>query len=381
MWANTAAMRVAGVESIAAADDPPGGAILRDSSGEPTGVFIDNAEHLVGRHQPPFSEDQLERGLEAALKEMARYGITSVHEAGSDVAFLDRVKRFIDQDRFTARLYAMTEPGESFRQYCNDHLIGYGGRLTVRSVKMYLDGALGSRGAALLEDYSDDPGNRGLLRTTPDDYRELVAEALECGYQINTHAIGDAGNRLLLDTYEAAGIQPEQRHRNEHAQVVSLEDINRFAELGVIASMQPTHATSDMYWAEDRVGPGRIRGAYAWRTILDQGARLALGSDFPVEQVDPLLGFYAAITRQDVTSWPEGGWYPDQALTRQEALRGFTMDAAYAAFQEDDLGSLSAGKYADFVVLSGDLLTVPGPDILDIVVEETWVGGERVYVR
>lgn len=381
MWANSAAVRLAGEQRVQDAEDTLGGKILRDANGIPTGVFIDNAEQLIAEVVPPFAEADLERGLEEALREMARYGITGVHEAGADMAFLDRVKRFIDEDRFTIRLYAMTEPGPSFEAYCNNHLMDYGGRLTVRSVKMYLDGALGSRGAALLEDYSDDPGNRGLLRTSPEDYAELVREALACGYQVNSHAIGDAGNRLLLDTYEAAGIQSDQRHRNEHTQIVALEDIARHAELGIIASMQPTHATSDMYWAEDRVGPGRIQGAYAWRSLLESGARLALGSDFPVEQVDPLLGFYAAVTRQDAASWPEGGWYPEEALTRQEALRGFTMDAAYAAFQEESLGSLSPGKWADFVVLDGDIMTVPGPDILDIEVASTWLGGEMVYSK
>lgn len=379
MWANSATIRLAGEQRVQDAEDTLGGKILRDANGVPTGVFIDNAEQLIAEVVPPFDEADLERGLEDALQEMARYGITGVHEAGADVAFLDRVKRFIDEDRFTIRLYAMTEPGPSFQAYCNNHLMDYGGQLTVRSVKMYLDGALGSRGAALLEDYSDDPGNRGLLRTSPEDYAELVREALACGYQVNSHAIGDAGNRLLLDTYEAADTQPNQRHRNEHTQIVALEDIARHAELGIIASMQPTHATSDMYWAEDRVGPGRIQGAYAWRSLLESGARLALGSDFPVEQVDPLLGFYAAVTRQDAASWPEGGWYPEEALTRQEALRGFTMDAAYAAFQEESLGSLSPGKWADFVVLDGDIMTVPGPDILDVEVASTWLGGEMVY--
>jgi hypothetical protein len=379
MWANTAALRLAGLEAIQDAADPAGGLIVRDAAGVPTGLFIDNAENLVSGAVPPYSEADLERGLETALTLMARLGITGVHEAGADMAFLDRVKRFIDEDRFTIRLYAMTEPGPSFDAYCNNHLIDYGDRLTVRSVKMYLDGALGSRGAALLEDYADDPGNRGLLRTSPEDYRVLVRQALDCGYQVNSHAIGDAGNRLLLDTYEAAGIEPDQRHRNEHAQIVALEDIQRHAELGIIASMQPTHATSDMYWAEDRLGPGRIPGAYAWRSILESGGRLALGSDFPVEQVDPLLGFYAAVTRQDAASWPEGGWYPEQALTRQEALRGFTIDAAYAGFQEESLGSLEPGKWADFVILSGDLMTAPGPNMLDVDVLATWLGGKQVY--
>jgi len=245
-----------------------------------------------------------------------------------------------------------------------------------------MDGALGSRGAALLADYSDDPGNVGLLRESPETFTPKVVRAFQCGFQVNTHAIGDRGNRVVLDAYEHAlrtlG-RTVGRHRIEHAQIVALEDIPRFAELGVIASMQPTHATSDMYWAEDRVGPERIRGGYAWRSFLESGARLAFGSDFPVEQVDPLLGFYAAVTRQDAEGWPEGGWYPEQRLTREEALRAFTLDAAYAAFQEDDLGSIEPGKYADFVILSQDLMTVPAEEILSTEVVATYLGGQQVY--
>ncbi|HLT46156.1 MAG TPA: amidohydrolase family protein, partial [Rubricoccaceae bacterium] len=250
--------------------------------------------------------------------------------------------------------------------------------------KFYMDGALGSRGAALLAEYSDDPGNAGLLQRTPEAFQALVERAMRCGLQVNTHAIGDRGNRVVLDAYEAAvaatGGGPG-RHRVEHVQVVALDDLVRFAGLGVIASVQPTHATSDMPWAEDRVGPARVRGAYAWRRLLDAGARLALGSDFPVERVDPLLGFYAAVTRQDAEGRPPGGWYPDQRLTREEALRGFTLDAAYAAFMEDEVGSLEPGKWADFAVLSADVMTIPAPEILDTEVVATYLGGEKVYER
>src|SRR5690606_15853252 len=196
--------------------------------------------------------------------------------------------------------------------------------------------------------------------------------------------IGDSGNRVALDTYaRAMQAVPDHagRHRIEHAQVVAPEDIPRFAELGVIAAVQPTHATSDMYWAEDRVGAERIRGGYAWRSLLDAGARLALGYDFPFEHVDPLLGFYAAVTRQDAEGWPDGGWYAAQRLTREEALRGFTLDAAYAAFQEDELGSLEPGKFADFVILSHDIMTVPAPQILETDVVATYLGGRPVYRR
>ena len=257
-------------------------------------------------------------------------------------------------------------------------------RLRVRSVKLYADGALGSRGAALLADYADDPGNTGLLFRQPEALRATVQAAMACGLQVNTHAIGDRANQVVLDAYEQAiertGGGPG-RHRIEHAQIVSLDDIERFAELGVIASVQPTHATSDMPWAGERLGADRLRGAYAWRRLVDAGVRLALGSDFPVERVDPLLGFHAAVTRQDADDMPAGGWYGNQTLTRAEALRGFTLDAAYAGFMEDEVGSIEPGKRADWVVLSQDLMTVPPEEILETEVVATYVDGRAVYER
>jgi predicted amidohydrolase YtcJ len=275
-------------------------------------------------------------------------------------------------------------PGPTLDYFCeNGPLVDYAGRLTVRSVKLYMDGALGSRGAALLEPYADDAANTGLLLIPPERFETVVERSMECGLQVNTHAIGDRANRIVLDTYEQAIAETgggPGRHRIEHAQVVvTPEDIERFAPLNVIASMQPTHATSDMPWAEDRVGPDRIRGAYAWRTFLDSGARLALGSDFPVEEVSPLLGFYAAVTRQDAAGAPEDGWYPEQRLTREEALRGFTLDAAYAAFMEDTVGSLAPGKRADFVVLSQDIMTVPDEALLDTEVVATYLDGAPIH--
>jgi predicted amidohydrolase YtcJ len=252
----------------------------------------------------------------------------------------------------------------------------------VRSVKLYADGALGSRGAALLEDYADAPGHRGTLLLERAAIERTLERAIDCGLQVNTHAIGDRGVRTALDAYEAVLRRAgggNGRHRIEHVQVVSDEDFPRFAELGVMASVQPTHATSDMPWAEARVGPDRIRGAYAWRRLVDSGARVALGSDFPAEAVDPLRGFYAAITRQDAEGAPAGGWYADQVLTRDEALRGFTIDAAYAGFMEDEVGSLEAGKRADFVVLSRDIMSVPASEVLQTRVLATFLDGEAVY--
>jgi predicted amidohydrolase YtcJ len=257
-----------------------------------------------------------------------------------------------------------------------------GGHLKMAGVKLYIDGALGSRGAALLADYSDEPGNRGLLVTDPEMYETIVRKAKQCHLQVATHAIGDRGNRIVLDTYERVlgdDAGTDHRWRIEHAQVVSPEDIPRFAKLGVIASMQPTHATSDMPWAQDRLGKERLAGAYAWQRFLASGAHLALGSDFPVESPDPRLGLYAAVTREDREGHPPGGWFPDQRLSAAEALRGFTADAAYAGKDESEVGKLAPGMRADFVVLGSDPLTVPPAQIDDLVVESTWVDGKPVY--
>ena len=384
VWANTAALRAAGLDPEAEAPaDPEGGASIRDETGRPTGVFVDNAIGLVSRAVPEADEAFYAEALTRALDETTKYGLTGVHEAGTPLAVIDLYREFTASGRFPLRNYAMITPGE-IAAFCDAHPEGVreaDDRLVVRSVKVYADGALGSRGAALLDDYADDPGNHGLLFQPDETLQATVEQAMRCGLQVNTHAIGDRANRQVLDAYEAA-IEAtggaRGRHRVEHSQILALDDIERFARLGVIASVQPTHATSDMPWAEDRIGD-RAVGAYAWRRLVDAGARLALGSDFPVERVDPLLGFHAAVTRQDAENAPAGGWYGNQVLTREEALRGFTLDAAYAAFMEDEVGSLEVGKRADFVVLSADLMAVPPEAILDTHVVQTVLGGETVY--
>jgi len=262
-------------------------------------------------------------------------------------------------------------------------LIAYGNdRLTVRSVKLFADGALGSRGAALLAPYSDKPDQRGLLFMSNAEMQRKMETALRAGYQVNVHAIGDAANRQVLDGFEGAykSVGGRQlRNRIEHAQVVALVDIPRFKQLDLIASMQPTHATSDMNMAESRIGPERLKGAYAWRTFLDQGTRIAGGSDFPVEEDNPFFGLYSAITRMDHHGNPKGGWHPEQAMTRVEAFRAFTMDAAYAQHQEHTIGSLEPGKWADFILVDGDLFKEPSAQIWKTKVLQTWVAGTRVF--
>ncbi|MEM1055287.1 MAG: amidohydrolase [Bacteroidota bacterium] len=385
LWANTAAMVAAGLDpETPAPADPEDGQFLRDDRGRPTGVFVDAAELVVTDAIPTLSAETRAEALTRALAETARHGLTGVHEAGIPIALLPLYERLITEGRFPIRNYAMLSM-DQLGTFCKAYPEGYEGnaRLRVQSLKVYSDGALGSRGAALLADYSDDPGNTGLLFQNTETLTRTVTQAMNCGLQVNSHAIGDRGNRAVLDAYEAAmettggGLG---RHRIEHAQVMSLPDIERMARLGIIASVQPTHATSDMPWAEMRVGPERIKGAYAWRRIVDAGARIALGSDFPVERVAPLLGFHAAVTRQDAEMNPAGGWYGNQVLSREEALRGFTLDAAYAGFMEDEVGSLEPGKRADFVILSQDLMRVPPEEILATEVLATVIDGTPVFV-
>jgi hypothetical protein len=377
--ANGAAMRAAGVN--ASTPDPDGGRIIRDASGNPTGVFVDTAQALIDRAVPPPPPGLRKARIRAAAEYIAQFGLTEVHDAGAEEETIRIVRQLIDEEDFPIRVYTMIADNAHALDewFARGKLIDYGGRLTVRSVKLYADGALGSRGAALLAPYNDDPGNSGLLVSKPEHLADVTRRARAAGFQVNTHAIGDRGVRNAIDAYEAAGVTPQDRFRIEHFQVVAPSDFPRVARDGIIASMQPTHATSDMYWAEDRVGPERIKGAYAWRTVLNAGGRLALGSDFPVEAVNPFFGIYAAVTRQDQKGWPAGGWYPDQKLTLAEAIRGFTLDAAYAAFEEKSRGTIEPGKLADFTVVEGNLYSMPPSELFKAKVRYTVVGGHIVY--
>jgi predicted amidohydrolase YtcJ len=382
-WANTAAMRA--VKRDLSGDwQPDGGRIERDG-GKATGIFVDGAMALVDQARPPLDEATAERALSLGMQSAVEHGLTGVHDAGVSLAELKRYQRLADRGAMPLRITAMADGNsEALESLCRNGLYRHtSGRLQMRTLKLYADGALGSRGAAMLQDYSDDHGNLGLMVMSPEQIAVAVDKAKGCGVQVATHAIGDRGNHVVLETYAKAlgndATSTDHRWRIEHAQVLSKEDLPRLAQLHVIASMQPTHATSDMPWAQDRVGAERIIGAYAWRQLRDSGARLALGSDFPVESVDPRFGLYAAATRSDAQGLPQGGWFPQEKLTAFEALRGFTLDAAYAGFAENDVGSLQAGKRADFVVLTQDPLAIAPSGLRDLHVQATYVDGKAVY--
>jgi hypothetical protein len=389
-WANRRAMEAAGIGR--ATPDPPGGVIRRDARGEPTGIFIDNAQDLIGSVQPKPTRARLKEWITLALGRCAAVGLTAVHDAGVGEEEAAAFRELADEGRLPLRVYLMwsgiggaylsgaATPFE--RLLAEPPLVDYRDRLTLRAVKLMIDGAMGSRGALFFEDYADDPGNRGLPVMTPEAIEQAAVVALRRGYQVCTHAIGDRGIRLVLDAYERALAQVppgDHRPRIEHLQCVAREDVPRLKALGVIASMQPSHATSDMYWADERVGPDRGRGLYAWRWVLDAGVRLAAGSDFPVDPERPLVGLHSAVTRQDLKRWPEGGWHPEQRMTLEEAIRAYTAGAAYAAFEEDTRGRIAPGYLADLTVVGRDLRAIPPGEIPDAGVAYTIVGGVVVH--
>tara|TARA_R100001039_G_C1848520_1_gene108567 strand:- start:548 stop:2272 length:1725 start_codon:yes stop_codon:yes gene_type:complete len=380
-WANQAAMELAGVD--ASTSDPDGGMIIRDSEGRPTGTFVDTAMRYITQHIPALSIDDQKMALRQAMLALAGQGLTSVHDAGVSSTTLQAYRELLQDGPLPIRVYVMLAGGDDqlAERLAEGHYISADNTLAVRSVKISADGALGSRGAYLNEDYSDQPGHRGLLLLSPERLTQLMAMSMQAGFQVNVHAIGDGANMIVLDNYEAL-IQrtgtAQQRHRIEHAQVLRYDDILRFSELNVIPSMQATHATSDKNMAQDRLGDVRIQGAYAWRKLMDAGAIIANGSDFPVESANPFYGVHAAVTRQDHQNQPPGGWFPEERMTLGEALTSFTLDAAYAAHQEDILGSLEPGKMADFILLEQDVFAIEPSQLWQVDVEQTWVGGRRI---
>jgi predicted amidohydrolase YtcJ len=388
IWANSAALKAAGVTRDT--PDPDGGIVVKDENGEPTGILIDTAQWLVERVEPRPSQDRFDRAVEEAIAECLSKGLTGIHEMGVGLFGLASYKRLIERGRFPFRNYAAVD-GDSTKAWGFYRERGReeqgDGRLVVRSLKLYSDGALGSRGAALHEPYCDAPATTGLVRTPPDELERLTREAAERGFQVCVHAIGDRANTLTLDTFETVLAErpgPDHRFRVEHAQILTEHDIPRFRRLGVLPSMQATHCTSDMPWAEERLGPERLKGAYAWRTLLNTGVVIPGGSDFPVEDPNPVHGIYASVARRSLSSPPrigEGlgvgsGWQPEQRMTREEAVRSFTIWNAYGSFQEADLGSIEPGKRADLVVLSDDVFTCAEERIKDIRPMLTMVDGQ-----
>jgi predicted amidohydrolase YtcJ len=383
-WANGAALARAGVTR--ATEDPPGGRVLRDARGEPTGVLVDTAMDLVERAVPATDAAAIERAILRGQEVVLASGLTAVHEMGIGPQTQAVYRALAASGRLAVRVYAFAAADEAGLGALNRQPEPSPpmAMFTLRGIKLYADGALGSRGAALLSPYSDDPQNSGLVITQADAIEAAARRALASGWQLAVHAIGDRANRLVLDAFERAGCMahPDHRFRIEHAQVVDPTDIKRFQQLGVIASMQPTHATSDMPWAEARLGRARLAGAYAWRRFLDAGVHIAGGSDFPVEDVDPIGGgLYAAVTRSDHKGQPPGGWLPDQKLTLEEAVRAFSVDAAAAAFQEGWRGRIKVGQAADLTVLDRELGGSPGRALASARADLTIVAGAVRYDR
>jgi len=381
-WVNSAALAMAGITR--STGDPAGGLVVKDARGEPTGLLVDMAQDIVRRIVPKPSPDRFDAAVRDAIAECVAKGLTGLHEMGADLFALAAYRRLVERGHFPFRNYAAVRGREAWARYRErgPETIG-DGRVVVGALKLWLDGALGSRGAALHQPYCDDACNRGLLLLPPEDVEQRAREAAARGFQICVHAIGDRANTLTLDAFERVlgGVAPDQRFRVEHAQVLTAGDIPRFQRLGVLPSMQPTHCTSDMRWAADRLGPDRLPGAYAWRSLLATGSVIAGGSDFPVEDANPFHGIYAAVTRRPLDGGDDPGWQPHQRMTRGEAVRCFTSWNAYAARQESELGSLEVGKRADLVVLSGDVFTCDERAIKDIAPVLTMVGGDVVFAR
>ena len=386
--ANSAALRIAGVTGSTAA--PAGGAINLDADGQPTGMLIDAAARLVAKHIPETTEADEERALELASQRELSLGWTTVHDMHGSWNEVARMRRLYSDGRIKIRIYkTITGPGDGA-----DSLIRRGpassefaDRFTVRGIKVVMDGALGSRGAALLEPYSDDHATKGLITTDTVALKGMLQRALRAGIQVETHAIGDRGNRITLDMYAAAmrAVPASERKvaaprwRIEHSQIVAPNDLRRFRDLGLVASMQPSHAIGDLHFVPSRIGLGRTRGAYAWHTLLDLGVPVAGGSDAPVERGEPMIEFYAAVARKDLQGRSGPGWHPEEKVSRQQALRMFTWFPAYAAFEESRRGSIRVGKMADFTILDADIMTIPEAKILGTTNVMTVVNGEIVF--
>ena len=378
-WANSLAMDLAGLTQET--KDVDGGIILRDKNGNPTGIFIDNALDLIEAKIPPTSPDDIRRQIRKAQKLLNTLGLTSIHDAGTSKEEISVLKEMISTGELSVRVYTMLHNNpDDYEPYIASGPETENPFIKIRAVKIYMDGALGSRGAALLEPYSDDPDNMGLLIIKPKTHESLVKKITKAGFQVNTHGIGDRAVRTILNSYEK-NANPFLRNRIEHAQIVHKDDVSRFKELGVIPAMQATHCTSDMYWADERLGQDRLYEAYPWQTLIQSGVIVLAGSDAPVEFPDPLAGIYAAVTRQDKNSWPKDGWQAQEKMTMEQAIKSYTEWAAYASFEEGVKGKIKDGFYADFTVLDRELSAINPMDILNTHVLYTIVNGKIVYQK
>jgi len=375
-WCNSKVLEIAGIT----ADTKVSGGQIILKNGEPSGILVDNAMGLAGKFIPEMTPEQQQKGLLEAQKNCFAAGLTSVTDCGlskNTILLMDEMQK---DGKLKMRIDAMVDPSEENFEYFVKKGIYETDRLLVHTIKIYADGALGSRGALMLEDYSDDPGNHGLQIDTQEYYDKICQLAYDNNYAVATHAIGDGGNRLILDTYaKYLKGKNDRRWRVEHSQIINPDDFDKFGAYSIVPSIQPTHCTSDMPWAEDRVGAERIKGAYAYQTLLKQNGWIPAGTDFPVENIEPLFTFYSAVFRTDHEGCPEGGWHIDEGLTREQTLRSMTSWAAKSSFEENEKGQIVPGMWADFVILDTDLMTATPQEVLNSKIESTWSAGEKVF--
>ena len=374
--ANAKALTLAGINVATKVS----GGIIEKKNGSLSGLLVDKAVNLIAEKIPALSNRELRQALLTSQQNCLAVGLTTLDDAGLEKPVIDLIDSMHREGSLKMRLYAMLNPSEGNKNYYYKNGPYQTPRLTVRSFKIYADGALGSRGASLLRPYHDKPNELGFLLQDTASYRKIAQELYRLGFQMNTHAIGDSANRLLLNIYaKVLKTKNDHRWRIEHAQVVNPQDISKFGRYSILPSVQPTHATSDMYWAGERLGPERIAHAYAYQELLKQNGMIPLGSDFPVEAINPLYGFHAAVARQDAKNYPKGGFQKENALSRPEALRGMTIWAAFANFEEKEKGSIERQKYADFVMLADDIITADATKLRSIPVLQTFINGEEVY--
>jgi predicted amidohydrolase YtcJ len=375
---NQPAITIAGIK----AGDKLTGGEIEVKNNKLTGILIDNAVDLIASKLPAPNDEQLTKGLKAAEKNCFAVGLTTIDDCGLGYGSVEKIKALQDKGELNMRLYVMLSDEQPNYDYLEKKGAIKTDRLNVRSFKVYGDGALGSRGACLLQPYSDQPGHSGFLLSAPGHFDSVASWISQKGFQMCTHAIGDSGNRTLLKIYaKYLKGKNDLRWRIEHAQVIDPHDFNLFGANSIIPSVQPTHATSDMYWAGDRLGTERVKGAYAYKQLLQENQWIPLGTDFPVEDISPFKTFYAAVVRKDAKGWPANGFQPENALTREEALRGMTIWAAKSNFEENEKGSLEKGKFADFVILDADLLKENPERLLNIQVLKTYLGGVSMFER